>query len=318
MMNECITFVLPPEHEIVSDCSTRKEMEGALSYFSRHRSDSNPVGQWDPEADVEELPLIGRRVAAEYWKTWCSSLNGRLQSRGGVWSFLANRKRIWLVVGNPRVLSFARTFLSLYFVANVVLTILSMVCLGAGIFVEGVLSFQNTYLYIYGSRLLFLTPALVPLVTVLIILRNTLREEDPVKKFATVKLIVFIGVWQRFVLTVLEKKGKLPTELPGPSEVLVLDNFFTCMEMFVAVFVNELVFPAPRSAVSSAGSQGEMKEDSALLSSESPKSKLNLNGEGDLSSPPLAAGQLRLPKRKLILLGDFVVAVVAPLRALCR
>ena len=100
--------------------------------------------------------------------------------------------------------------------------------------------------------------------------------KSPVKKFATVKIIVFIGVWQRLSLSVLSRLDLLPHVLPKHEAVALLNNYFMCLETFVLGFINLAVFSAvPPAAPAARGGDGGLYQTTSPL--------LPVNGEREMS-----------------------------------
>ena len=152
----------------------------------------------------------------------------------------------WRLVSRPIFPNIAEALLSLYFIANPVLLLVAIV---VGI-QHGGSSLTDTN-FINFCRLAFLIPSLLPLLAVLFCVSRDVPHRAVGKKFIVIKIIVFLGIWQRLILVGLESKGKISStfRLNPATAAEVVHAFLTCYVSFLLSLLNVSVFGLDSTAV---------------------------------------------------------------------
>lgn len=152
---------------------------------------------------------------------------------------------LWFCLKHKHLHCFMEKSLVVYSFSNFLWLVVTIVTECQGVYEEGKLSFHAAYLYTYIGRLIFITPAIVPLFFFIPCLGHSYPERAPGKKFITIKVIVFLGVWQRMALSIIHNtSGVFKDNLPEGRDIGIANNYFTCFESFVLAVVNCVVFSA--------------------------------------------------------------------------
>jgi hypothetical protein len=110
---------------------------------------------------------------------------------------------------------------------------------------DGDFSTSAGYTYIKISRSLFICPAIISLLFLVLIISVPLEHRAPISKFITIKAIVFINFWQLLLIKALSLRttplrGSLPS---GMNPESTLNLIFLCFEMVPLSVVCAAVFP---------------------------------------------------------------------------
>ena len=143
---------------------------------------------------------------------------------------------------------FLHMCLSIYIVWSVVLLLAAIAAVKLDCYGSGELDPKYAYVWVHLTRAIFICPAVFPLLFVLLISSYRLVHRSPIKKFITIKAIVFINFWQGTIIAIIGFRHK-PLEghlAPEDDPNSVLNLFLLCFEMAALSFVSVAVFPANR------------------------------------------------------------------------
>ncbi|KAL8591360.1 hypothetical protein ACOMHN_052624 [Nucella lapillus] len=132
-----------------------------------------------------------------------------------------------------------------------VMAILTLLLQAFGYYKDGNFSPASGYLYITIIYNISISLALYALLLFYFATRELLSAYDPVLKFCIIKSVIFLSFWQGVVLAILEKTGVISPifMLDGETKVGVgtvsagWQNFFICLEMFLAAIALRFAFP---------------------------------------------------------------------------
>ncbi|XP_055877563.1 transmembrane protein 184B-like isoform X1 [Biomphalaria glabrata] len=132
-----------------------------------------------------------------------------------------------------------------------VMAILTLLLQAFGYYKDGNFSPLGGYLYITIIYNISVSLALYALIMFYLATKELLSPFDPILKFCIIKSVIFLSFWQGVVLAVLEKAkvidpifSKNGTQAVGVGTVSAgWQNFFICMEMFMAAVALRFAFP---------------------------------------------------------------------------
>ncbi|XP_059162085.1 transmembrane protein 184B-like isoform X1 [Physella acuta] len=132
-----------------------------------------------------------------------------------------------------------------------VMAILTLLLQAFGYYKDGNFSPASGYLYITIIYNISVSLALYALIMFYLATRDLLSPFDPILKFCIIKSVIFLSFWQGVVLAVLEKANVIdPIFSKNGSKAVNVgtvsagwQNFFICMEMFLASVALRFAFP---------------------------------------------------------------------------
>ncbi|XP_013411158.1 transmembrane protein 184B isoform X2 [Lingula anatina] len=132
-----------------------------------------------------------------------------------------------------------------------VMAIITLILQPFDYYKDGNFSPESGYLYITIVYNISVSLALYALFLFYQATKELLSPYDPVLKFCVVKSVIFLSFWQGVVLAILEKAGAISpiysdngVQVAGQGTVAAgYQNFFICIEMFVAAIALRFAFP---------------------------------------------------------------------------
>lgn len=132
-----------------------------------------------------------------------------------------------------------------------VMALITLILQAFNLYKDGNFSPDSGYLYITIIYNISVSLALYALLMFYQATRELLSPYDPVWKFCTVKSVIFLSFWQGVVLAILEHAGAISPiyskdgqETAGVGTVSAgYQNFFICIEMFLASVALRFAFP---------------------------------------------------------------------------
>ncbi|XP_076458742.1 transmembrane protein 184B-like [Babylonia areolata] len=132
-----------------------------------------------------------------------------------------------------------------------VMAILTLLLQAFGYYKDGNFSPASGYLYITIIYNISVSLALYALLLFYFATKELLSAYDPVLKFCIIKSVIFLSFWQGVVLAILEKSGVISPIFMQDGETKVgvgtvsagWQNFFICLEMFLAAVALRFAFP---------------------------------------------------------------------------
>lgn len=131
------------------------------------------------------------------------------------------------------------------------MALITLILQAFNLYKDGNFSPDSGYLYITIIYNISISLALYALLMFYQATRELLSPYDPVWKFCTVKSVIFLSFWQGVVLAILEHAGAISPifSLDGQQTAGVgtvsagYQNFFVCIEMFLAAVALRFAFP---------------------------------------------------------------------------
>ncbi|RUS73309.1 hypothetical protein EGW08_018920, partial [Elysia chlorotica] len=132
-----------------------------------------------------------------------------------------------------------------------VMAVLTLLLQAFGFYKDGNFAPDSGYLYITIIYNISVSLALYALIMFYLATKDLLSPFDPILKFCIIKSVIFLSFWQGVVLAVLEKAGVIDpiyshegSQAVGVGTVSAgWQNFFICLEMFVASVALRFAFP---------------------------------------------------------------------------
>ncbi|XP_076451157.1 transmembrane protein 184B-like [Babylonia areolata] len=132
-----------------------------------------------------------------------------------------------------------------------VMAILTLLLQAFGYYKDGNFSPASGYLYITIIYNISISLALYALLLFYFATQELLSAYEPVLKFCIIKSVIFLSFWQGVVLAIFEKSGVISPIFMEDGETRVgvgtvsagWQNFFICMEMFLAAIALRFAFP---------------------------------------------------------------------------
>lgn len=134
-----------------------------------------------------------------------------------------------------------------YAIVKPLISIISIITEAAGVYCEGSWNphFASSYLSVVDVIAMFV--ALYGLVLFYIITKDILASRNPLSKFLAIKIVIFLGIFQKFVFDLLADHGVIHGSgyWTDTNIVNALDAFCTSFEMvFVSAFMMFSAYPA--------------------------------------------------------------------------
>ncbi|KAK3777097.1 hypothetical protein RRG08_004265 [Elysia crispata] len=132
-----------------------------------------------------------------------------------------------------------------------IMAVLTLLLQAFGYYKDGNFAPDSGYLYITIIYNISVSLALYALIMFYLATKDLLSPFDPILKFCIIKSVIFLSFWQGVVLAILEKAGVIDpiyshqgSQAVGVGTVSAgWQNFFICMEMFVASVALRFAFP---------------------------------------------------------------------------
>ncbi|ESO89145.1 hypothetical protein LOTGIDRAFT_72213, partial [Lottia gigantea] len=132
-----------------------------------------------------------------------------------------------------------------------VMAILTLILQAFGYYKDGNFSPAGAYLYITVIYNFSISLALYGLLLFYFATKDLLSAYEPVLKFCIIKSTIFLSFWQGVVLAILEKTEVISPIYHEGNQLVVgvgtvsagWQNFFICIEMFVAAIALRFAFP---------------------------------------------------------------------------